>query len=230
LKYLSSKPNIQITTTTQTMKKLLLTAALVAGTISVFAQGTVNFNNSIGTTTYRILDTDGLNAGGTAGGQGTNFFAQLYWAAGTVTDSTLLQAAGFPVNLRSLANGGLVQTSGTTSLGVVMANSTVTLSPLTPAGSAATLQLRAWWGGGSIYPAYYNDNLAGARPEARFGQSALFTLTSTGDPTAAPPGTPSALNGLSSFQLKSVTIIPEPTTFALAGLGAAAVLIFRRRK
>ena len=35
-----------------------------------------------------------------------------------------------------------------------------------------------------------------------------------------------------SFDLRdpSLTIVPEPTTFALAGLGAAALLIFRRRQ
>jgi len=210
------------------MKKLLLTAALVAGTISVFAQGTVNFNNSFGTTIVRILDTNGLGAG-TGSGQGTNFFAQLYWAAGSATDSTTLQKVGYPVNLRSSANAGLVQTTGTTTLGVSPVSATVTLSPLAP-GGAATLQIRAWWGGGGIYPAYYDNSLADPNQNARFGQSALVYLAATGNPNAEPPGTPTDLAGLAGFQLTKVTIIPEPTTFALAGLGAAAVLIFRRRK
>ena len=47
------------------------------------------------------------------------------------------------------------------------------------------------------------------------------------DPTATPPQTPAALTGLTPLTLNSV---PEPSTFALVGLGAAAMLIFRRRK
>jgi len=54
-----------------------------------------------------------------------------------------------------------------------------------------------------------------------------------GDVTANPDGTASANlyalncnNGLQGF----VVVIPEPSTFALAGLGMAAMLIFRRRR
>jgi hypothetical protein len=41
-----------------------------------------------------------------------------------------------------------------------------------------------------------------------------------------------ALGGLGSFQSLAVRVysVPEPTSVALAGLGAAALLIFRRRK
>jgi hypothetical protein len=41
-----------------------------------------------------------------------------------------------------------------------------------------------------------------------------------------------ALGGLGSFQSLALRIyaVPEPTSFALAGLGAAALVIFRRRK
>jgi|SRR6185369_2310365 hypothetical protein len=53
-----------------------------------------------------------------------------------------------------------------------------------------------------------------------WGASSPFSLTLT-----VPPASPAAMTGLSSFG----TIIPEPSTFALAGLGAA-LLIFRRRK
>ena len=58
------------------------------------------------------------------------------------------------------------------------------------------------------------------------GQSAPFENL-TGAPNASPPTTPAAMTGWTSPVVLSV--IPEPTTFALAGLGAAALLIFRRR-
>lgn len=41
-----------------------------------------------------------------------------------------------------------------------------------------------------------------------------------------PPGTP----GLSSQSVGFTVYVPEPSTFALAGLGAAAMMIFRRRR
>lgn len=57
------------------------------------------------------------------------------------------------------------------------------------------------------------------------GHSAAFQLTTS----AAPPipalgGSPGPMGGF------SVVAVPEPSTFALAGLGLASLLIFRRRK
>lgn len=57
---------------------------------------------------------------------------------------------------------------------------------------------------------------AGANP----GVSQLFTINVTAPPDAANHTIfPAFIIG-----------IPEPSTFALAGLGAAALLLFRRRK
>jgi hypothetical protein len=54
------------------------------------------------------------------------------------------------------------------------------------------------------------------------GHSAVLTLPSIATGTSLP----GYLDGLQSF---SVVPIPEPSMFALAGLGSAALLIFRRR-
>jgi hypothetical protein len=60
-----------------------------------------------------------------------------------------------------------------------------------------------------------------------FGQSAIAT-TATGDPLTTPvPGFPVSLRP--TFAGLLMPIIPEPTSFALAGLGLAALLVFRRR-
>jgi hypothetical protein len=50
----------------------------------------------------------------------------------------------------------------------------------------------------------------------------------TGNPAASPPGTPANLTGWTSPVLLSP--VPEPSTIALAGLGVASLLLFRRRK
>ena len=61
---------------------------------------------------------------------------------------------------------------------------------------------------------------------------ALAWANGTGNPNGSPPSPPVALvtgaagyNGL-VFEIHT----PEPSTFALAGLGAAMLMIFRRRK
>lgn len=59
------------------------------------------------------------------------------------------------------------------------------------------------------------------------GASVLFQVD-TGDPTTTPAGTP--FNIATSYGSFVVSPVPEPSSMALAGLGAASLLIFRRRK
>ena len=56
------------------------------------------------------------------------------------------------------------------------------------------------------------------------GKGGAFTVNNIGGSVNTPPNMPGQ-----SFNLY-IQSIPEPSTFALAGLGAAALLIFRRRK
>ncbi|MEY4388044.1 MAG: motif, partial [Verrucomicrobiota bacterium] len=58
------------------------------------------------------------------------------------------------------------------------------------------------------------------------GHSAAFQMTAQALPaTAADVGT----GAWTSFAVSAVAPVPEPSTFALAGLGLAGLLIFRRR-
>ncbi len=101
---------------------------------------------------------------------------------------------------------------------------------VTAAGSAITVAIAAWDGSGSSF--------AGGAHEGVLA----FTIP-TVDYTAQPPPTAKDLTtstgqggsgpgGFNSFDLvlNAPSQVPEPSTFALAGLGAAALLIFRRRK
>jgi hypothetical protein len=90
----------------------------------------------------------------------------------------------------------------------------VTLSIPGNTGQAVNVRVRAWMttgpGGAATWEA------AGSR-----GESTVFSVT----PTVA-PATPPDLVGLTSF---NISIVPEPSTIALGVLGAAALLLRRRK-
>jgi len=82
-----------------------------------------------------------------------------------------------------------------------------------PVGTQLTLVIRAW------------DTTTGATWDVAGvrGQSGGFNYTLVSSSTPGPDPV-----GLQGFQL--INVVPEPSTFALAGLGGAALLLFRRRK
>jgi len=135
---------------------------------------------------------------------GTAFQADLWWGPGTVTDSKTLTELGQPANFASSGYflGGSRTINGQT--------------------GTITGQVRVWdTADGSSYAAV----LASGSPTARVGESALFSIALT-----QPPTTPNTLTGLNGQTLVLHGIIPEPSTFALAGLGFAGLLVLRRRK
>ena len=117
--------------------------------------------------------------------------------------------------------------------GLALASGTATIWPGEPIGvygSATppnqTSATFAFSGTGTFVLVAYNG--ASYNSSTIRGHSAAFTATA-----AVSPATPSALtgsNGDPSAPQFSVSAVPEPSTFALAGLGLAGLLIFRRRK
>jgi len=87
-----------------------------------------------------------------------------------------------------------------------------------PAGSDAFVEVEVWEGTAATYAA---AQAAGGYT----GNSGVFQ-NALGGP-ATPPVPPTDLTGMPSVIL---TPTPEPSTLALGGLGAAALLLFRRRK
>ena len=166
------------------------------------------------------------------------------YGQGTLNFANAASAGGVTVNAPDFLNDGATKLSGSTYVAVLMAGASATsLSQIatTPYGTGGyffggTKAIPGIAGGGTAwveilafnttFGATYAAAVASGQPNA-YGGSSPFSVV-LADPTSSPPGTPSALGGLKSFNLNPP--VPEPSTFALAGLGAAALMIFRRRK
>ncbi len=111
---------------------------------------------------------------------------------------------------------GAVQTINSLNIGNTGAGQLVWLDFVGWNNSATATTLAAALGGGSTY----------------FGSANVFAYT-TGNPNTLPqPTSPGLITTASPGAFTGLTLnpIPEPTTIALGGLGAASLLLFRRRK
>jgi len=233
------------------MKKLLGTLALVALTSSLFGQGQVQFNNAQGTgpiqqwtsatdsTLINVPKTVGTTINGmvevlafynSTSATLTPLLAQVPGGV-ALANGTYATLANFltantgwstygTVHITSLQNGvfnDLVQTIGTAAQG-----------PAHPVSYA----ILGWTGNYATFDAAYAADLANPGVSmSMIGISSIFT-TPSADPTSTPPGVPPSISGtftgMGPLGLANV-VVPEPTSFALAGLGLAALLVFRRR-
>jgi PEP-CTERM motif len=84
-------------------------------------------------------------------------------------------------------------------------------------GGTAFLQVIAWDGGSSFATSTYS------------GVSAVWSQV-IGTVVPPPPNTPTPASIAIPGPINMILSVPEPATFALAGLGIASLLAFRRRK
>ena len=199
------------------MKKKLLLSVLGMTAVSSFGQGAIkldNYNTSGPYVTYGAgwgaLTGTGLGTGWTMG-----FY---YWnALGNFTGSTFSDPSGFadPTTLGSylLATGagstatfGLDGQNGAARAGSVWA---VPIAPGSAGGATVTLMIVAYVG--SSYMTAWDRN-----------HSAPFTLVTSDSSSPSTIRTGTAMPGF------TVPMFPEPSALALAGLGGAAWLLFRR--
>jgi len=205
------------------MKKLLLTLTMVAASaLTMYGQGRVLFNNLSAATGIQIgavnQQTQGGLGGGTVGQNvGANYSIQLMWApvGNYATD------VGFA--LAALGSSSPVAFFGTTgggpaSDGAGLFDGGTIPSPVgtsMPAGNYSFMA-RAWFNGGQF----------GTYDAAKLNNRNTGYVIFPGSATAFPAGAPNTV-----FAPFTVGVaVPEPSTFALAGLGAAALLLIRRRK
>jgi hypothetical protein len=224
------------------MKKLILAAIALTTAVSIYAQGTVTFTQypgPDGLTTSHVW-TPGTNPAQALVGNAVNdgpAGSVNYSAAGMVligtggltgkygastTFAQLLYANGANQPEASLIPGGSTTTFRTgTTVGRINTTS-LQITGLTPDEPAATFEMVAWDNSSGLYPTWTQASAAWLAGTIAAGKSGAFTVASIGGSVNTPP---QAL--ATSF---NVYFIPEPSTFALAGLGAGALLICRRRK
>lgn len=210
-----------ISDTKQTMKKTLVTIAVAALAVSTFAQGTLNVLNTSGST-FRsqiygpqasdpTISLSGNSSVGNPAGStaytgpllaGTGFTFAVYFGPSTTSDPNTLS----PLVSAPFRTGGAA--------GLISPIPDLVLAGIAPGGIAA-LQVRAWDNVGGTVTSYGAATIRGA--------SALFLSQPLG-------GGPLLAPDMTGWQSFNIYIVPEPSTFVLAGLGAASLLIFRRRK
>ena len=210
--------NKSVTTTTEFrknkyMKKVLLTLALTAVCAASFAQGKINMVN----------DASHLVQFGTAvKAPDAALAGQLATSAATPSGATLL------VDLFGGTTAGNMTLQQTTILGI--GPSAGFFGPRTfssldlPGGVTATFQVKVREVG------FATAELAQAGG-AYYGFSPVFTFrpssTIAFNSIVNPGGT--ALSTWAAGPI-NVQVVPEPSSMALAGIGAASLLMFRRRK
>jgi hypothetical protein len=217
------------------MKKLLGVLAISALTASAFAQGTVILGNQTGLVKQWTSASDTTLISVPKGGGYVELIAA---PVGTALVNPLFTAATGAFNYSSVAgflaanpgwalpsNAAGAGTPGLIGLGAgVFAAGTYTINGIGD-GANAQYFLIGWTGTATTGDAA----ISGPNAAAFFGESAIFTTA-----TSSLVGTPSAplpinLRGTFGGMTLAPVVTPEPATFALAGLGLAALLVFRRR-
>jgi len=201
------------------MKKLLLTVTLSLACVAAFAQGKVNFINDSLHLVYWDPSSGGTNAGAAyVLGDGGHQLTIELWAGTSSTSLSLQFTTDF---------------TGQSAVGRWVGR---TLQmPSVPAGTDFfNIEIYDITGG-----SYSNSVSLGLT----HGSSGLFTASANGGTAYyslvqhISPGNSTWADG--SFNMDSLSpgyrgaimlTVPEPSTIALAGLGAAALIIFRRRK
>jgi hypothetical protein len=222
------------------MKKLLLSIGLVAIGATAFAQGNAIFGSVAG----YVWNTNSTRS--VAGAVDTAFLFSTVNLAPTVagvmtstptntaaTQLTFVQATTAWSDILSDPNFHLA-TNYTTSAEVI-GTTTGAGGVAYNAGSAFTLLNSP--SGGTIYvyvigwDATYANPYSAAAANANVGWSSVFSYNTVVGPNPGPAGTATSMTSQATgWQFGVVSVVPEPSTMALAALGGASLLLFRRRK
>jgi len=197
------------------MKKLILSVtAISAMSLSGFAQG-ITFSDGA-TPAY---DT---TIAGVPNAQDLNLELLFGASAGTVSTPIVTLLLSSSANPATSTDGGVYTAAGDVSAaGYILDNSGTAYS--VPGGATDYFQVEAWTGAYSSYAAALAANKVGVYA----GASGVFTEAVPAGST----GFPVDITGVGIINLTQVatTVVPEPSTLAMAGVGLASMLMFRRK-
>jgi hypothetical protein len=196
------------------MRTLFPAIILTLASHGVIAQGTVNFANA---SSARVMGGPSCPLPA-----GTTFKAALYYLPDGPTPPTSVDFDAYRVVLEPSV--------GFAFPGIFIGG---TRSTPSSGGTAAWFQVRVWETAfGATYEQAVNNPIAIGGRLALVGTSNIIRVT-TGDPTTTPPTIPGSLMaaGLQAFYLGwGNYCIPEPSAMGLGLLGAALLLLARRRR
>jgi len=201
------------------MKKLLLTSAAIVGLAAgASAQGLVLFDNTVANYGYS-QNTEGNYYVG-------SLTVQIWSLAGSTVDAGISagngQAGGNTVGYGLLTHDGFVLDATETVSLTAAAQGGIAGGPVTLPNVTApngVIAIAAWTGGSYGAFGTYSGTIA-------FHEGDIVPI---GAPQSPPNDISAGWNAFNS-DLIMTQVVPEPGTLAMAGLGAAALLIFRRRK
>jgi len=208
------------------MKKLIVSALAVAGlALSSYGQGVIYFDGTDNSNPSLNATSDGqvfINSVLDAGTQDINAALLMYnpSTSAYVTVVTLLLSSSTTTGTTAFgtiqpASGDITFLGGSLGNGPFDNSGNGYAETFVSAGSTGTFEVQGWLG---AYSSYAAANTAGQA----VGWTGSFTETMQ-----------SSIGGANTIEnmpaLNLLTSIPEPTTMALAGLGALSLLIVRRR-
>jgi hypothetical protein len=196
-----------------TKATILAAAVLALASAGAFAQGTISFVNTASTL---VTTNNGQTTGASTSGFGSKI--QLLYIPDTGQSAPTVTPAGGSGFIAGALTGGWELAGTPVSVGSPLAGRFGSVTETT--GNDVAQQGNVWlmavaWNGGAT-------SYANATTATYAGVSAVWSQA-TGGGAVLPVNT----TGFSGLQLLPV---PEPSTIALAGLGAASLLLFRRRK
>jgi hypothetical protein len=208
------------------MKKTIILAVLGASTLAMssFAQGSIGFSSYFadGISSGTTLISFGANTSGYSGKVGTGassglFNADVVWSLTAINSGT--DAAGNG-DLAAGWNSSTATAEGTTSM-----NNMVTPIANGYISPASLFQLNPYTSG-TVYFEIVGYNGSSYANSTIRGHSAEFSAT-----LATGQVTPALSAVYNSWTVSEVSVVPEPGTLALAGLGGLGMLMaFRRKK
>ena len=199
------------------MKELAFSLfAIICFSASAFAQGT-------------MLTVDNING---MGGPHATSFGRFFNVDGQpcTRPSINIEVLGGPSAsslslIVALTGANALVYSGTPGIFLDPTGSTYNVPGVSP-GATTTLQVRAWRGSAPTYTSAIATEQYWAWTGSAFVSADTFTFSNPTGGGGTPPGVPKSLDGMPAMQ---VLVCPEPSTTALVGLGAVAMLVLRGR-